>query len=77
MGVIGNQGFWAFSETKGCFGGRKPKLVGVIDKKGLWAWKKPRVVGVIGAKPRGRDRILRLVDVVRNQGLFVWLLPKG
>lgn len=50
MGVIGNQGFWAFSETKGCFGGRKPKLVGVIDKKGLWAWKKPRVVGVIGTQ---------------------------
>lgn len=50
MGVIGNQGFWAFSETKDCFGGRKPKLVGVIDKQGLWAWKKPRVVGVIGTQ---------------------------
>lgn len=35
-------------EIKGCFGGRKLKFVGVIDKKGLWVWKKLRVVGVIG-----------------------------
>lgn len=57
MGVIGNQGFWAFSETKDCFGGRKPKLVGVIDKKrlvgveetkGCWRYRDPNLVGVAG-----------------------------
>lgn len=46
-----------FLEIKGCFGGRKLKFVGVIDKKrfvgveeikGCWCYRDLNFVGVVG-----------------------------